>query len=248
MFGTQSDYDKGINTFSPEGRLLQVEYAIEAIKLGSSAIGITVQEGVVLAVERRISSSLLEPKSIEKISQIDDHIGAALSGLVTDARTIVDYARVEAQNHKFTYNEPIKIHTLTQACSDLALHFGEGDETSKKKPMARPFGVALLIGGVDETGPCLYHTDPTGTMIKYQAKGMGAADEGLQSILHSSYNPSASLEDAEKLALSALKQVMEEKINKNNVELCSIPRTTAKYTTRDPDYVDNLLKQIGDSI
>jgi 20S proteasome subunit alpha 5 len=247
MFGSRSEYDHGVNTFSPEGRLLQVEYAIEAIKLGSSAVGLKTKEGVVLAVERRLGSSLLEPKSIEKICEIDEHIGCAVSGLVTDARTLVDYARVEAQNHWFVYNEQIRVRTLTQTSSDLALSFGEteGDKDSKKqKTMARPFGVALLIGGVDDTGPCLYHTDPSGTMIQYEAKGIGAADEGIQSILHEQYKNDLTLEEAETLALSCLKQVMEEKINKTNIELAVIPTSTRKFTSRPVDYVEKILKKL----
>jgi len=247
MFGSRSEYDHGVNTFSPEGRLLQVEYAIEAIKLGSSAVGIRTKEGVILAVERRISSPLMEPKSIEKICEVDDHIGCAVSGLVTDARTLVDYGRVEAQNHKFVYNEPIRIRTLTQSSSDLALSFGEteGDQSAKKKKtMARPFGVALLIGGVDDTGPCLYHTDPSGTMIQYEAKGIGAADEGIQSILHEQYKSDLTLEEAETLALSCLKQVMEEKINKINVELAVIPIATKRFLSRNADYVEKILKKL----
>lgn len=117
MYLTRSEYDRGVNTFSPEGRLFQVEYAIEAIKLGSTAIGLQTKYGCVLAVEKRLTSSLLEPKSVEKIAEIDCHIGAAMSGLVADARTLVDHARVEAQNHRFTYDEPIGVEALTQGKS-----------------------------------------------------------------------------------------------------------------------------------
>lgn len=97
MFLTRTEYDRGVNTFSPEGRLFQVEYAIEAIKLGSTAIGLKTKEGVVLAVEKRITSPLLEPSSVEKIMEIDYHIGCAMSGLIADARTLVEHARVETQ-------------------------------------------------------------------------------------------------------------------------------------------------------
>lgn len=114
MYLTRSEYDRGVNTFSPEGRLFQVEYAIEAIKLGSTAVGIQTKEGCVLAVEKRLTSPLLDPASVEKIAEIDGHIGAAMSGLVADARTLVDHARVEAQNHTFTYDEPIGVEALTQ--------------------------------------------------------------------------------------------------------------------------------------
>ncbi|XP_015760944.1 PREDICTED: proteasome subunit alpha type-5-like [Acropora digitifera] len=146
MFLTRSEYDRGVNTFSPEGRLFQVEYAIEAIKLGSTAIGIQTSEGVVLAVEKRITSPLMEPASVEKIVEIDSHIGCAVSGLIADSRTMVDKARVEAQNHWFTYNEQMSIESVTQAVSNLALEFGDDD--AREGAMSRPFGVALLFGGV----------------------------------------------------------------------------------------------------
>ncbi len=146
--------DRGVNTFSPEGRLFQVEYAIEAIKLGSTTIGIATSHGVVLGVEKRVQSSLLESSSIEKIMEIDTHLGAAMSGLVADARTMIDHARVTSQNHAFTYDEPIKVSSVTQAVCDLALRFGESTE-EEDAMMSRPFGVALLIAGIDETGPQL---------------------------------------------------------------------------------------------
>ncbi|MBA0627008.1 hypothetical protein Godav_004568, partial [Gossypium davidsonii] len=116
-----TEYDRGVNTFSPEGRLFQVEYAIEAIKT---------KEGVVLAVEKRITSPLLEPSSVEKIMEVDEHIGCAMSGLIADARTLVEHARVETQNHRFSYGEPMTVESTTQALCDLALRFGEGDEES----------------------------------------------------------------------------------------------------------------------
>jgi len=103
MFLTKSEYDRGVNTFSPEGRLFQVEYAIEAIKLGSTGVGIQTSEGVVLAVEKRITSPLLEPSSIEKILEVDTHIACCMSGLVADARTMINHARVEAQVKNFLF-------------------------------------------------------------------------------------------------------------------------------------------------
>ena len=121
MFLTRSEYDRGVNTFSPEGRLFQVEYAIEAIKIGTTAIGICTSEGVVIAVEKRLLSPLQEPGSVEKIYEVDSHIGVAMSGLSADARTLVDHARSESQYHRFTFNEPMPVESLTQAVCDLAL-------------------------------------------------------------------------------------------------------------------------------
>jgi 20S proteasome subunit alpha 5 len=201
----------------------KVEYAIEAIKLGSTAVGLQTKEGCVLAVEKRLTSPLLDPSSVEKIAEIDSHIGAAMSGLVADARTLVDHARVEAQNHTFTYDEPIGVEALTQAVCDLALSFGEGSDGDSKKRMSRPFGVALLLAGYDELDGCqLFFSDPSGTFIRYKAKAIGAGSEGAQSNLEESYSETLTLEEAETLALSTLKQVMEEKISTDNIELARV--------------------------
>jgi len=242
MFSSRNEYDRGVNTFSPEGRLLQVEYAMQAIKRGTSAVGIKLKDAVILAVHRKINSILMEPESIEKISEIDSHIACAASGLVTDARTLVEHARVEAQNHRFTFDEPITVKSLTRSVSDLALNFGEGDPNSRKKPTSRPYGVSLLIGGIDETGPCLFQTDPTGTMIKYEAKGIGPAEESIQDMLQESYKEDLPILEAEKLALLCLKRTMEEEINKSNVELCTILKETKQTVFRDEKYVHDIVK------
>jgi len=223
MYLTRSEYDRGVNTFSPEGRLFQVEYAIEAIKLGSTALGIQTNEGVILAVEKRITSSLLESSSVEKIMEIDRHVGCAMSGLVADSRTLVEHARVEAQSHEFIYNEPILVESVTQAVCDLALRFGEGAQ-GEESIMSRPFGVALLIAGVDENGVQLYHTDPSGTYLRWDTKAIGSGSEGAQTKLKENYHKSLTLKEAETLALKVLKQVMEEKLKSNNIELASVTK------------------------
>jgi len=129
-------------------------YPSPPIKLGSTTVGVRTPEGVVLAVEKRVQSPLLESSSIEKIMEIDSHLGCAMSGLTADARTMIDHARVTAQNHAFTYDERIKVESVTQAVCDLALRFGESVH-DEEALMSRPFGVALLIAGVDELGPQL---------------------------------------------------------------------------------------------
>lgn len=125
-----------------------------SLQLGSTTVGVCTKEGVVLAVEKRVQSPLLESSSIEKIMEIDRHLGCAMSGLIADARTMIDHARVTSQNHAFTYDEKIKVESATQAVCDLALRFGESVH-DEEAMMSRPFGVALLIAGVDENGPQL---------------------------------------------------------------------------------------------
>src|SRR5260221_5453628 len=125
------------------------------LQLGSATVGIKAPEGVVLGIEKRVQSPLLESSSIEKIMEIDRHLGCAMSGLTADARTMIDHARVTAQNHSFIYDEAIKVESVTQAVCDLALRFGESVH-DEEAMMSRPFGVALLIAGIDELGPQLY--------------------------------------------------------------------------------------------
>ncbi len=173
--------------FSPEGRLFQVEYSLEAIKLGSTAIGVATSEGVVLGVEKRVTSTLLETSSVEKIVEIDRHIGCAMSGLQADARSMVEHARVECQSHAFNYNEPLRVESCTQAICDLALRFGESAD-GEESIMSRPFGVALLIAGYDEDGPSLYHAEPSGTFYRYDAKAIGSGSEGAQAELQNEYH------------------------------------------------------------
>jgi len=172
--------DRGINTFSPEGRLFQVEYSLEAIKLGSTAIAVR-------GGEKRVTSTLLETSSVEKIVEIDRHIGCAMSGLQADARSMVEHARVECQSHAFNYNEPLGVESCTQAICDLALRFGEGAE-GEETIMSRPFGVALLIAGFDEDGPQLFHAEPSGTFYRYDAKAIGSGSEGAQAELQNEYH------------------------------------------------------------
>ncbi|XP_054037486.1 proteasome subunit alpha type-5 isoform X2 [Rissa tridactyla] len=205
MFLTRSEYDRGVNTFSPEGRLFQVEYAIEAIKLGSTAIGIQTSEGVCLAVEKRITSPLMEPSSIEKIVEIDSHIGCAMSGLIADAKTLIDKARVETQS--------------------------------------RPFGVALLFGGVDEKGPQLFHMDPSGTFVQCDARAIGSASEGAQSSLQEVYHKSMTLKEAIKSSLVILKQVMEEKLNATNIELATV-QPGMKFHMYTKEELEEVIKDI----
>lgn len=243
MFLTRSEYDRGVNTFSPEGRLFQVEYAIEAIKLGSTAVGIQTTDGVVIAVEKRLNSSLLVPTSVEKIMQIDNHIGCAMSGLTADARTLIDHARVETQHHRFVYDEPMTPRACTQALCDLALRFGE--DGRDEDAMSRPFGVALLVAGLDpEHGPSLFHTDPSGTFVQWKAKAIGAGSEGAQTALQESYSSSMTLQEAETLALRTLKQVMEEKLDGTNVELAAITKETGLFRIYNQDELKQCITRL----
>ncbi|KAJ9589355.1 hypothetical protein L9F63_017443 [Diploptera punctata] len=239
MFLTRSEYDRGVNTFSPEGRLFQVEYAIEAIKLGSTAIGICTSEGVVLAVEKRITSPLMEPTTIEKIVEVDKHIGGERLNLYS--RTMIDRARVECQNHWFIYNEKMSVESVAQAVSNLAIQFGDSDDDGA---LCRPFGVAILFAGCDEKGPQLFHMDPSGTFVQFEAKAIGSGSEGAQQSLQEVYHKSMKLKEALNSVLSILKQVMEEKLSSTNVEVMTMT-PERKFHMFTKEEVEEVIKDIA---
>ncbi|MDO5845339.1 MAG: archaeal proteasome endopeptidase complex subunit alpha [Methanocorpusculum sp.] len=209
-------YDRAITMFSPDGRLYQVEYAREAVKRGTTAVGIKCKTGVVLLVDKRVGSRLLEPSSIEKIFKIDEHIGVASSGLVGDARALVDRARVEAQVNRVSYGETIDVETLAKKLCD---HM----QTYTLFGGARPYGTALLIAGVengvDGTHYRLFETDPSGTLLEYTATGIGIGRQAVMKLFEEEYKDGMSAEEAVLLGLKALYTATEGKFDMNTVEI-----------------------------
>jgi len=244
--GNRLDY--GVNTFSQEGRLFQVEYALEAIKLGSTALGIQTKEGVLLAVEKRVESKLMVPSSNKKIMEIDSHLGAVYSGLQADGRTLIDYARVQSQSYWFTYDEPMPVKSVTASVADHMMSFAgtdDDDEESKKKKMSRPFGVAFILAGVDDNKePSLFKIDPSGTTVRYLAVAVGAGGESAMSVLQDRYAKSMTLREAEDLAAEILKQVMEAKIGIENCEFALLSSATQKFELYDKERQQAVLSRI----
>jgi proteasome alpha subunit len=208
----QMGYDRAITVFSPDGRLYQVEYAREAVKRGTTAVGIKSGEGVVLIVDKRVSSRLLEASSIEKIFKIDEHIGVASSGLVGDARSLVDRARIECQINRVTYDEKIDVEALAKRLCD---HM----QTYTQFGGARPYGTALLIAGISD-GECrLFETDPSGTLLEYKATGIGIGRPAAMKLFEEEYNYDAAIPEAIMLGLKALHDATEGKFDVNTVEI-----------------------------
>ena len=193
----QQAYDRGITIFSPDGRLYQVEYAREAVKRGTASIGVRTSNGVVLAVDKRIRSPLMERSSVEKIHKADDHIGIASAGHVADARQLIDFARRQAQVNQLRYGEPIGVETLTKAVTD---HIQQYTQVGG----ARPFGVALIIGGIANGEPRLYETDPSGTPYEWKALAVGADRGDIREYLEENYTEEMDLDGGVALALEAL--------------------------------------------
>jgi proteasome alpha subunit len=205
-------YDRAITVFSPDGRLFQVEYAREAVKRGTTTVGVKYKTGVVLLVDKRVTSHLIEPGSIEKIFEIDNHIGCATSGLVADARALIDRARVDAQINEITYNEKIQVKTLVKRICDFK-------QTYTQYGGVRPFGTALLVAGVDELGPQLFSTDPSGALMEYKASSEGAGRNGAMTYFETNYKDGFSQAEAIDLGINALHKGTEGKLNPEATEI-----------------------------
>jgi len=197
-------YDSRTTIFSPEGRLYQVEYAMQAISHAGAVIGILATDGVVIAAEKRTSSKLLEPGTkSDKMYKIDDHIACGVAGITADANILINYARLTSQRHFSTYAEPQPCEQLVQIVCDLKQGYTQYGGL-------RPFGVSFLYAGWDELLKFqLYHSDPSGNYAGWKASAIGSNNQAAQSILKQDYNAQLSLDDACKLALKVLSKTMD---------------------------------------
>jgi len=232
----QMGYDRAITVFSPDGRLYQVEYAREAVKRGTTAVGIKCTDGVVLIVDKRVATRLLEPSSIEKIFKIDEHIGVASSGLVGDARALVDRARIECQINRVSYNEAIDVETLAKKLCD---HM----QTYTMFGGARPYGTALLIAGTSDGTTRLFETDPSGTLLEYKATGIGTGRPAVMKVFEEEYNPDAGCKDAILLGLKALHAATEGKFDVNAVEIGIVEQKTRTFRKMAKEEVATFVEQ-----
>jgi proteasome alpha subunit len=229
-------YDRAITVFSPDGRLYQVEYAREAVKRGTTAVGIKAKDGVVLIVDKRVSSKLLEASSIEKIFKIDEHIGVASSGLVGDARSLVDRARVECQINRVSYDDPIEVETLAKKLCD---HM----QTLTQYGGIRPYGTALLIAGVSDGESRLFETDPSGTLLEYKATGIGIGRPAAMKVFEEEYNPESEIKDVILLGLKALHSATEGKFDVDTVEIGVIEKANPVFRKMTKEEVATFVGQ-----
>ena len=219
-------YDHGVSTFSPDGRLYQVEYARESVKRGTTTVGLKYKDGVILIVDKRIANKLVITDSIEKMYQIDDHIGMTTSGLVADARQLVDKARIQCQINRMTYGSSISMITLVKKMCDYKQSFTQYGG-------ARPFGTALLIAGVDEEGAHLFETDPSGAYQSYHAGAIGRGRSTVIDSFEKSWKSGMTLNAAIKLGLEALQESLEDSLNHDTVEISIVDVNGYQKLNRD---------------
>jgi proteasome alpha subunit len=228
-------YDRAITMFSPDGRLLQVEYAKKTVRQGSTAIGVQCTDGVILVADKRIVEKLIVPESVEKIWKIDDHMAATASGIISDARVLIERAQVQAQQHKVTYDSPIDLITIVRDMANLK-------QLTTQSGGYRPFGVSVLIAGVDNGKPKLYETDPTGIYFQYKATVIGEAEPEVEEILYKEYTEKMTMADGFKMALKALKKVLDKNFDAEKIDAAYVSVKDPKYTKLTKEEIKSYLK------
>ena len=207
-------YDMTPTMYSPDGRIYQVEYAIETVKRGTLAIGVASKQGVIMAVEEK-PRTLQSTDVTQKIFQVDYHIGVAAAGYIPDARVQVDSARFFSQGNRMTYDESVEVATVAKHLADQAHQFTQYGGV-------RPNGVSMIIAGVDQKGESIYVTDLSGTYVQFAAIAIGAGSEDVNAFLEKNDKEDLSLEDAAALAIAAINLKAEEKQGIKDIKMAKV--------------------------
>ena len=234
MFAELGTYDQVITIFSPDGRLLQVEYAVEAVNRGATVLGVSCPEGIVLGAEEYVRTELQDPSFDWKIFKVDEHIGATVAGLGSDARILIDQARIYAQINRLTYDEPIDVEALTKRIGDI-------EQVYTQHAWVRPFGVSIIFGGVDKTGNRLFVIDPSGSYRGYRAVAEGSKREVAEAILKEEYRQGLKLDEAVKLAVKCLVNARGEKLT---VRIAVIPSETNRFRMLTAEEVEPHMRRV----
>ena len=230
-----SDSSYGLTTFSASGKLVQIDYANNAVNKGHISLGIKAQGGCVLAAEKRTSSPLIDASSVQKVFVLDEHVGCTYSGIGPDSRVLVDGARKSCQQYRRMYNEPMPIG---QVVREIAGVFQEYTQSGG----VRPFGVSLLIAGVDTTGFHLYQVDPSGTYLAWKATAIGKNSTNARTFLEKRYSGDMELEDATHTALLTLKEGFDGRMTQENIVVGRVVGSRFEILSEDQlkDYLDQI--------
>jgi len=231
---SQQGYDRAITVFSPDGRLYQVEYAIETVKRGTIALGIKTKYGIIFAADEKPRKFQVVEES-QKLFKVDQHIGIAAAGYIPDARRQVDDARFFSQSSKIVYDESVSVETVTKHIADQCQQYTQ-------YAGARPIGVSLIIGGVDQNGNSLFLTDPSGTYIPYNAVAIGADSDRVTEFLKKHYKPEMTLEESKMLAISSINMVSNDAKGSEHIKISQIESDTKRFEIVDKNQITKLLQ------
>lgn len=240
VFAVPGAYDRAITVFSPDGRLFQVEYALETVNRGATVLGIVCSEGVVLGAEEKLETKLQDPRFTWKLFEVDTHLGAAVVGLGSDARILIDQARINSQSNRLTYDEPIDVEIITKRIGDIK-------QIYTQHAGVRPFGVSIIFGGVDKTGNRLFTTDPSGSYRGYKAVAVGIGRETVDGILKEEYNEDVKIDEAIRLAVKCLNQALEVRGEVPRIKIAVIPSKTKKLVMLTKEEIETYKTEIKGS-
>ena len=240
VFAVPGAYDRAITVFSPDGRLFQVEYALETVYRGATIIGISCPDGVVIGAEEKAESHLQDPDFSQKIYEVDEHLGAAVVGLSSDARILVDQARIYAQSNRLMYDEPIDTEIVAKRIGDVK-------QLYTQHAGVRPFGVSIIFGGVDKTGGRVFTTDPSGSYRAYKAVTIGIGRESVEKVLKEEYRENLSLEEAIKLAVKCLVGSLRARDEEPKIKIAVVPADTKRFKQLTSDGVEAYIKDVEGS-
>jgi proteasome alpha subunit len=230
-------YDRTSTVFSPDGRLFQVQYAMEAVRRGATVAGIRCEDGIFILADKRITSPLMVGDFIEKIFKVDTHIAIATSGLVADGRKLTDDARLEAQRYRIIYGEPIDVTALVKKICDLKQFFTQ-------YAGLRPFGISLLVGGIDATGPRLFETDPSGTPTEWMATALGEGRKEVLDVFKAKLKPKISLKTGILIAFKGLKKAMDKRFKATRLDAVVIKTEKPVYTKLTISEIEKYVSQV----
>ena len=211
----QMGYDRAATMFSPEGHLLQVEYAEKTVRLGSASIGLVCSDGVFILADKRNEDELIVPASAQKVYEIDSHIISSVAGIISDARVLIDKAQILSQQHRVTYDSPIEPEVVIKEISNVKQQFTQYGG-------ARPFGVSLIVAGTQDGKGRLFTSDITGNYFEYYTNAIGENDLKIKEKLREKYKANLDLKKGIKLALGIMKDVQGDKFNIERLEVAYI--------------------------
>ena len=227
-------YDRAATMFSPDGHILQVEYAERTVRLGSASIGITCKDGVVIVADKRVNDKLIIPDSANKIYEIDEHVMSSAAGILSDARILIARAQLISQQHRVTYDSAIDMESVIREIANVMQAFTQ-------YPGARPFGVSVMVAGVNSE-PKLYVSDVTGNYVAYKAIAVGENDEKIKEQLRKQYHEGITIEEGIKLALIIFRQVLGKNFNAERFDVGFIEKSDKKLKRISGDRLKKYLR------